>query len=557
MSESSSKGSRIRRIVAGAAIVLIFLASLWRFDAPQAFGAMHDDSLLVVAAKSLAVGEGYRIASWPGAIAQTKYPPAYPAAVAALWKLWPDFPGNIRRIYDFNALCGLAFVAGCWAWLRSKTPSPRVAWVLTAICAAHPTLGYLGSAALTDVPFAALVVWAAVLGERALAGPERNRSALWAVACLLAAVAVLTRTVGLALVIGLALAWLRSAAPRPSPIALLPPLAALGWWLHFSLSGAADAPADAPAGYVQSLEYYQSYGQFWLRSMASWDVFSLIVARNLASFFREPAKVCFQVPTPDDMPWLGVVETGLTIWLFFGMARRYRTSGATALDWALLPTAGVVVLWNYQIMWRFLLPFLPLFLLAASDHGMRIASMVGRARRAKDPLERAFAHGYVVALVVIVALCFHGYVTRPYSQYSGVWDFHERLQPSRAELYSWVRSSTPPDTVFAASNDGLLHLHTGRFGARPIALTTDAVYGEGLDSAERQLTGLADTADALGADFWIRAPDDYGLEAAKTRPLLLERTDELLSGREVVFESSDGLVRVFRWGAAAIAAPPR
>ncbi len=46
-------------------------------------GFYHDDSIYWVSARSLATGDGYRIESLPGEPYQTKYPPLYPALLAA------------------------------------------------------------------------------------------------------------------------------------------------------------------------------------------------------------------------------------------------------------------------------------------------------------------------------------------------------------------------------------------------------------------------------------------------------------------------------------------
>lgn len=58
-------------------------------------GSYHDDGIYLVTAKSMARGGGYRIESLPDQRPQTKYPPAYPLLLSVVWRLFPDFPGNL------------------------------------------------------------------------------------------------------------------------------------------------------------------------------------------------------------------------------------------------------------------------------------------------------------------------------------------------------------------------------------------------------------------------------------------------------------------------------
>ena len=64
----------------------------WSLRAMPHLGFYHDDSIYWVSAKSLADGNGYRIESLPGQPYQTKYPPLYPALLAGIWKVNPNFP---------------------------------------------------------------------------------------------------------------------------------------------------------------------------------------------------------------------------------------------------------------------------------------------------------------------------------------------------------------------------------------------------------------------------------------------------------------------------------
>src|SRR5688572_12685659 len=79
-------------IVLAAAFVV--LASVSTFVA-AACGSFHDDAIYVSTAKALAEGRGYDLINLPGAPPQTKYPILYPLLLALVWKVWPQFPGNL------------------------------------------------------------------------------------------------------------------------------------------------------------------------------------------------------------------------------------------------------------------------------------------------------------------------------------------------------------------------------------------------------------------------------------------------------------------------------
>jgi hypothetical protein len=80
-----------------AALVGIAVLYLPALLAPSA-GTFHDDGIYLVTAKSLAQGDGYRILSLPSEAVQTKYPFLFPVALAAVWKLLPDFPANLPAL---------------------------------------------------------------------------------------------------------------------------------------------------------------------------------------------------------------------------------------------------------------------------------------------------------------------------------------------------------------------------------------------------------------------------------------------------------------------------
>src|SRR5271166_2035188 len=86
---------RLRSLLVFLALLIPSAVYLFRnMDMPE-FGKFHDDGLLMVSAKSLATGHGFRILSLPEQPAQTKYPVLYPLYLSIVWKLNPNFPDNL------------------------------------------------------------------------------------------------------------------------------------------------------------------------------------------------------------------------------------------------------------------------------------------------------------------------------------------------------------------------------------------------------------------------------------------------------------------------------
>ena len=77
---------------------------------------------------------------------------------------------------------------------------------------------------------------------------------------------------------------------------------------------------------------------------------------------------------------------------------------------------------------------------------------------------------------------------------------------------------------------------------RPIAPSTASFYLQDLDALQPDLDRLGDTAEAMGARYWLVSSDDYHLEHADTQ--LREATKDLLRETPVVFESPKRHVRV-------------
>ena len=125
---------------------------------PRTRGESPSDSA-VLRARSLADGQGYREAALPGNPWQTKYPPGYPVMLAAILKANPAARDFWIIAHSWLWLVA-ASVALAWAMLQAGLSAVQ-GGVVAALWAANPAACYVGTAALSEALYCALLFLAA------------------------------------------------------------------------------------------------------------------------------------------------------------------------------------------------------------------------------------------------------------------------------------------------------------------------------------------------------------------------------------------------------------
>ena len=131
-------------------------------------GFYHDDGIYWTCAKSLAQGSGYRIASLPGEPYQTKYPPLYPALLAGIWKLNPDFPSNLPAATLLAWLLLPVYLATVWLFLRQYGFRGARGLVLLLVATLNPVAVVFSFSLMPELLFTALLLASVLIAERAL-----------------------------------------------------------------------------------------------------------------------------------------------------------------------------------------------------------------------------------------------------------------------------------------------------------------------------------------------------------------------------------------------------
>jgi hypothetical protein len=202
-----------------------------------------------------------------------------------------------------------------------------------------------------------------------------------------------------------------------------------------------------------------------------------------------------------------------------------------------------MLLWNYPIMTRFFVPFLPLLYLGLCVEGKHLISMLAKNLRGGRPPERIFAGVLGLAVLAVAGLGIRQYAAgaRPGLRRGS----RERaaLEKEKQEMYGWVRRHTNPDTRLLPSEDVKLYLHTGRQALWPIAFSTASFHSADAGILRFQLDHIMDGALQTGARYWVAVEGDYYIET--TAPLVRQRLSEVQSVLPEVFRSTGSRVRVY------------
>lgn len=514
------------------------------------FGYLHDDSLYLVTANSIAAGDGFWLPSMPQPTPATKYPPLFAALLSLAWIGDLDYPENLWIAHSLVVLFGIAFVPLCYVAIRDFGAGRGWAFAITAIAAFHPVMTGMRRILASEMLFFTLVYAAIICCERSAEYVSKSSKGrlLWLAGCVFCLGATLTRTMGITAAIGIAIyfmirgRWLRAGGVMlASLLGILAPL-----YL------AADAPqldlGSAPAGYVQTLTYYQSYIKFWVLSLPEPSLWPSYLIRNAFSFFIEPAALV--LPTPMSVPWMRMVAVGLnaagSLMIFVEIARRAFAGEARSLHFALPFCGGILVLWNYPQMGRFELLFLPLFLWSGKLVVDRWKVTLAAATSGPGfNAEKLLGYCYLGVAASWFALSCYTYLWQaPQADRAGRVS-RAAAVTERRQAYDWIKANTNADDAIIAYEDAVLYLETDRKSMRPINLTTRCGYFPDDGFIETELARISDTARYVEAKYWLQTDFDYIAENAATSGHLRAATDLALSEHVEVFRSSNSRAKIF------------
>jgi hypothetical protein len=510
--EQSGQGARVERFAPFLVAALAFAVATWA-SRPYAVGVFHDDGVYAILAKSLATGQGYRYLHLPGAPVATHYPPGYPLFLAMLWRLAPEFPGNVALFLLANSL-----LLGVTAWgihrfatrILGWTPAAAIAVAVVATVA-YP-LVMLSGLVLSEPLFVALLFPVLIAAEGTARDEEPGVRAL--VVGVAAGLLALVRTHAVAVALALILVFVLRRRWRAAVLCALGVAAVLAPWQIWSARHAADL-----AGPLRGS--YGSYGSWLAEGLRVGG--PSFVWQTMVVNVRETGELLADRFALRDSS--GVRLT--TAWFLCGlialggwrMARRAPVSVAFAVVYF-----AIVLVWPYT-PWRFFFAAWPLVVLLVGEalHAVTDRRLISAARWV----------GVAAAVAVVAGAAreeSRAYLRRAWARPANA------ATAQIAPLVSWVARTTSKDDVVAAEGEQLVYLFTGR-QALPLVQFTAAEYLRPVTVAE----GAAGLAQILKL-----FPVSYVLTIS---PPVLASADKLV-GREADDASMDagGPARLVRIG---------
>ncbi len=445
--------------------LVAFSAALWA-QTDALVGVFFDDGIYVGLAQALAEGHGYVSIHLPDRPPAVHYPPLYPLALSLLWRLWPEFPANVVlfELFDAAALGVSAWVVARHAVRTGFAPALRYSALLLGTIA-FPILTLVG-VRFSEPLFLALFAAAIAVGDREHVG---RRGALGA--GVLAGLAALTRSIGLAAVAGVSVAlWLRGRRGAAAVACSSGLLIALPWVLWTARHAGAVDPL--------LVANYGTYTQFAGQA----GIGGILAGLNMAALTPFPRFLLPAVPVP---LWYPLAALLIGVMVLGAVLLRGRTP---ALVWSLIPYVGIVILWPYtpdRFMW-ILLPWAGLFGVA----GCRWLWTRGRWAR-------------VPVLVLVVAMLI-GFGKAQVTSLVGR-RFTTTARSASASfrfLTAGIDTGVPQDAIVATDGEALVHLYTGR---RTVPLVSFRLRGREFEHFGTDTTAafLCDVGATYVAASWL------------------------------------------------------
>jgi hypothetical protein len=446
-------------------------------------GSYHDDGIYLVTAKSMARGGGYRIESLPDQRPQTKYPPAYPLLLSVVWRLFPDFPGNLP-ILLLVAWLALPITILLLARMLELLGESRVECLMgcLAFVSFHGVL-LLAVSLLSDLWFCAAILATVGIAERASEPGAPWRLSL--IAGSAAGLAYLTRSSAVILCFTVPAVMLMRREWRK----------AFGFFLTFApaavlwLSWCALHP---PFIRDYNDAFYSSYLAF-LSSNTTMEAAVLRIsthANDLLLAFGATLIPHFAAGNAAD--WIRRLVAvagagGVVLLVRSGKCRQYSAFAAAY--------CGLLLLWPGPIFGRYVVPVIPLY-----------AAGLIRLARIDWPSADNEWHSLIRPLTGCLAavLLLSTYLAEfRYSVYRAEACSAERRKLEAA--YRWVVCNTPRDSSFLAFREALLYLYSGR-KAEGIHAAAELIGPN--DPFRDRLSQLASFARQRGHRYILIGPTD-------------------------------------------------
>jgi hypothetical protein len=537
--------SSIPWLVLGGILVVYAMAVL-RLHPAAFFGLSEDDAIYFSSAKAMAEGQGYVMPNIPGAPAATKYPLLYPWLLSWVWKWNPSFPSNLNNAVAMNIAFGVAFIVGAFFFLKEVGRLGNAeSLFLSAFCGLHPLILLHTANILTEIPFAAFTLWALLMAHRAT---RQDATRISTILCgVLAGCSILVRILGAPVAAGIYLSLLYRKGWRRSLVfaGCVAPFFAVPVWRLLTKTAASAPPFISQCARVwqMSWTYYTSYFSFWradaIQTHAIWN----LIKENLILLSIQPG-VYFLDPTvlkPAGPAIIAGVLLSVGVWkgLIFHAQRRLEP-----IHFVLAIYLIPVILWDYPLVERFLIPFLPYIALGLWLEIRKVLALVKRSLAGSAPRSEKPAAVFLclvtLALAVFIGWSFRLGITSALEKSR----LRGKMLDEKRSAYTWLKNNTAAEDKVIAYEDASLFLYTGRQSLRPVIFMPAGNFQPELQRME--LECITASAQALAAKYWLISADDFGMEPGEVARLGRAREKEFESVLPAVFSGAEGQVRIVR-----------
>lgn len=487
----------LRKLTALGVFVLALAPSAylaWTLRSMPHLGFYHDDSIYWVSARSLAEVHEYRIASLPGQPYQTKYPPLYPTLLAGIWKIDPNFPGNLPLATLFAWLLLPVYLAAVWAFLRQYGFGWREQCMLVLVAGLSPVAATFSFSLMPELLFTALLVASMLLAERSLLDNSPRWLPVLAGVC--GALAYLTKSAAgpLLLTAPLFFAWRRQFVKAALFFgAMLPAVAGWQWWAARHVSHSWD---------LVTL-YYTNYLGFQIYNV-SWRDLPLVFWHNLDGFLLGAGKLLtFDVPYGAKP-----LERVVAVAAIAGVVRLARRTQKLQYPLAAVGVSALLLVWHYVPDQRFVFPLYPLLLAGLSTELANVGKALEAAWKKPAAAERAVAFagaGVLAAFALFVAFttCFGLFHFLP-----DLFGSYRDALETRKPAYQWIAKNAPPEANVFAYDDPLLYLYAGRKSCN-LPIPPKLYYHNDDAGIDKLLHSIPDFARQYRLSYVLLTPSDF------------------------------------------------
>lgn len=414
-------------------LMLVFIVPAVHFKAPPRF----DETGYCLLAKSLAEGHGYREIEKPNAPRHAHFPPGWPMALALVWKILPDTTAaRVASAHMLTICCWLGSVSIWGLWLK-RVAGRGVGPLFLAVAMNWLWIrlaGELRSESLFLL-LAAIVVWRMTNDQAKNSGREAILLGL------AVGLATLTRQVGVALAVAVVIEfWFRKETRAAVITVVVSLIVVLPWVFWQKFAGTANQ-----AELLTQDELSRSLA----RRLTDQALFyACRLPDSLFGPYVETATVFTHKPAVAIAATVGgIVFCVILLIGLRGLFRRAETRPA-ALYFSV--TMAILLVWPFTEAGRFLIPLVPVTLLAVWLGGVECLGMLAR-KQFKPGSEMWIA--WCICLLAV-----------PFGLYT--WQKNARTSPAGLDrdfdsATAWMAGHLPKNAVIAARHPGDVYWRTG------------------------------------------------------------------------------------------------